>query len=58
MYVIKLRNDPVIVFPPARPQWIKPEGTELPKLKLYNSLTRQKVYMSSLEHMYCYYVVT
>ena len=27
----------------ARAKWMKPEGTDLPKLKLYNSLTRQKV---------------
>ena len=28
---------------PARGRWMKPEGTDSPKLKLYNSLTKQKV---------------
>lgn len=27
----------------VQPPWSVPEGTEVPKLKLYNSLTRQKV---------------
>ena len=26
-----------------QPVWLKPEGTDLPKLKLLNSLTRRKV---------------
>ena len=33
----------LLFFPPAGSGWVKPEGSEVAKLKLYNSLTRQKV---------------